>query len=63
MNLLRPAVRCPGCGKPPPLRIPEAERLAALEQPGDAVKVTIQCPRKGCGHVYEVLARAYQFAS
>lgn len=61
MILLLPAARCPGCKKPPPLRIPTEERDAALRQPPESVKATVQCPR--CARIYVVYARAYQFAA
>jgi hypothetical protein len=61
-RLLQPDVRCPGCGRPPGLRITERERDDAFLEPAALVKVTYKCARKACC-IYEITAGAFQRAA
>lgn len=59
-RLLKLAVKCPRCRRPPPLRIsPLEKQLHAMVHP-DTICQTHQCQ---CGETYAIPADAYQNAA
>jgi len=59
VKLLAPAVRCPKCGAPPAVRIPEARaREAAYLDPAEPT-LSYRCK---CGEVYVMTAADYRDA-
>ena len=61
--LLRLAVRCPSCGRPPAVRITPEARAWARQMRADQLGATVQCNRTGCACHYPVTAEAYQRAA
>lgn len=60
-RLLRLDLKCPRCGKPPRLRITEAERDRAFAKAPGEVIGTYQCHH--CNHIYDMPAAACQRAA
>ena len=61
--LLRLAVRCPSCGRPPSVRITPEARESAMQMKPDTFVATVQCTRIGCACHYPVTAEAFQRAA
>ena len=62
-RFVRLSVRCPGCGRPPRLRL-SADEVSRYERedPGKVV-LTYHCHAGRCGTIYNILAAAFQYAA
>jgi ribosomal protein S27AE len=61
LALLRLAVKCPKCGRPPALRITEREKKLHADESPNAIAGTAQCSR--CGETYAITAEAFHNAA
>lgn len=61
--LLRPAASCTRCGSRPALRVTAGLVAVVRSRPAAERMGTYQCQRRGCGHVYPLLARHLHDAS